>query len=173
MPILLLGLVLFLLNFFGILNAFYAGWGLWILLLIQAITWFLGCRFYLKTRGGVTPMSLTQSLFFSILTIVFLLSEINKMHIIWLTPTVWMSVHLLAEIPIIGKTRIYADGIFFEFIRNTYGKLILLGIKQENIPDFFKNEEFYQMMKDQYPDLTKEDLEKISSEAEERRKSKN
>lgn len=148
MPILLLSLVLFLLNFFKILNTFYAGWGLWILLLIQTVTWFLGCRFYLETRGGVTPISLTQSLFLSILTIVFLLSEINKMHIIWLAPIMWISVYLLAEIPVIGKARLYADGIFFRFVKNTYARLVFFGIKQEDVSDFFKSEAYYSVMKE-------------------------
>jgi hypothetical protein len=168
MPILLLGIALFLLYFFGILTSFFVGWALWLLLLLQAILWFKGCRMYIKNQGGITRISLSQSFFFSILTVIFLIPDINKLNIILVAPLLWASVYLIAIIPLIGKSMIYADGIFFQLINNTYGRLVLIGIKPEDIPNFSQSNAMFEAMENVAPGLTKEQYSKIAKEADKR-----
>ena len=65
------------------------GWGTWVLLLLFAASWSVGCYLYLKRGAGLTYATLnTTIIWWLLLGWTFYYSNLNKLHLLWLAPSV-------------------------------------------------------------------------------------
>jgi hypothetical protein len=65
------------------------GWGAWVLLFLFAISWSVGCYLYIKRGAGLTYATLnTTIIWWLLLGWTFYYSNLNKLHLLWLAPSV-------------------------------------------------------------------------------------
>lgn len=61
----------------------------WVLLLLFAISWSVGCYLYIKRGAGLTYATLnTTIVWWLLLGWTFHYSSVNKLHLLWLAPSV-------------------------------------------------------------------------------------
>lgn len=107
----------------------------WIVFIVYLIFfnigWIYGCRHNLKTKGGFSHATGATTMLMTFTSVVFLFSNINKLHLLWLTPFfifISGSINLkIFSIPYIGKMYL---GITLLFT-----KIITIGVKTNKNPD--------------------------------------
>lgn len=98
-------------------------WLIWGILVWFAVSWAIGCRVYVKSGRGIQWATASQTLFLCIISILFLIFDWNKLHILWIAPISILATGLI----MIGKIPILRSLLLF--ITNLFMKLILIGVK--------------------------------------------
>ena len=100
------------------------GWIAWAVVAFLALTFAYGCRRYTAAGQGFQWATGIQTLFWLVISVVFLLTPLNKLHIIWLLPLGFFSAQFiaLAGIPILSSAVLLATRMFLV--------VILLGVKK-------------------------------------------
>lgn len=65
------------------------GWLLWVFTAFIAATWTFGVVTYMRRPTGVTYGSIFMAMLAWMLTLVFVFSSLNKLHLLWLIPVCW------------------------------------------------------------------------------------
>lgn len=107
----------------------------WIIFIIFVgnfnLGWIKGCRDYLKHRGGFMYQTAASTMMMTITTFIFLFSDINKFHLIWLTPFfIFISGtinSMIFSIPIVGNVYFWLTVLF--------AKTITIGVKTTKTPE--------------------------------------
>jgi len=99
------------------------GWIAWSVVAFLALSFSYGCRKYASTGLGFQWATGVQTLFLWIIAILFLITPINKLHIIWLAPIAWLLSQRIAlsGIPILSPLVLLVTRIFLG--------VVLLGTK--------------------------------------------
>lgn len=112
-------------------SLFYLQWIIFIVyILVFNIGWIYGCRVYAKSKGGVNYATVATTMQMTIVTASFALTDLNKLHLLWITPLLILSSSLnllLFTIPFIGHlyfaiVRIFARVITFYVIKKPVSK---------------------------------------------------
>lgn len=139
------------------LNVF--GWIIWSLLLSVCVFWSYGCRKYSQSAHGVMWQTITSTLFFWIILIVFLIFDWNKLHILWLAPLVWLLSQfvILAGIPIITPLIMMILQIFMNLLLIGSGSRINY-VQRESInqKDNFSNNNYNKSIEERIDELFNE-----------------
>jgi hypothetical protein len=101
------------------------GWLAWAAVACLAVSFVLGCRKYAAAGVGFPYANAIPTFFFSLITIAFLLSDANKLHILWIAPlsfflATWLG--LLTAMPFVGPLIRGATNLFM--------RVVLIGVKQ-------------------------------------------
>lgn len=105
----------------------------WVVFLIHVIFfnvgWVFGCRRYLKTQGGFTYNSASVALLLTVTTVIFLMSDVNKLHLLWITPLISFVLPVidLFSIPIFGK--------IYLMIVILFSRIITVGVRPNKSVD--------------------------------------
>lgn len=98
-----------------------------IYILVFNLGWIKGCRHYLKNRGGFMHQTAATTMLMTLTTFIFLLTNINKFHLIWLTPFfIFISGivnSMIFSIPLIGNLYLWIVLLF--------ARIITIGVKTE------------------------------------------
>lgn len=111
----------------------------WIVFVIYVIVfnigWIKGCRDYLKHRGGFMHQTAATTMLMTITSFIFLLPDINKFHLIWLTPFfIFVSGtinSIIFSIPLIGN--------LYLFLTILFARIITFGVKTNKSPEDYVN----------------------------------
>ncbi len=89
------------------------GWGAWVVLLLFAVSWSVGCYLYIRRGAGISQWT-------------FYYAGMNKLHLFWLAPSV-VPVALLTTISralsTVGEKRMMPPGLFVLLVG--YGLVLL------------------------------------------------
>ncbi len=89
------------------------GWGAWVVLLLFAVSWSVGCYLYNRRGAGISQWT-------------FYYAGMNKLHLFWLAPSV-VPVALLTTISralsTVGEKRMMPPGLFVLLVG--YGLVLL------------------------------------------------
>jgi len=94
------------------------GWTVWGMVVFLAVSFAWGHRFYSKS-GQVFQCAIgIQTFFWWIIAILFLIFEWNKLHIIWIAPTLFCSAQLLVlgRVPLLSPIILFVTEIFLDII---------------------------------------------------------
>jgi hypothetical protein len=100
------------------------GWIAWLVVAYLALTFAYGCRKYAAAGQGFQWVTGVQTFFWWVIAVVFLVTPLNKLHIIWLVPLGFFSAQFiaLAGIPILSPLVHLATRMFLA--------LILVGVRK-------------------------------------------
>ncbi len=123
------------------------GWAAWVLVAALAVSWTYGCRTYARHGLSFSWMEAVQAFLLSAITVVFLLTPLNKLHILWLVPLVLFGSQILVfgNVPILRPIVIFLTGNFM--------KVVLVGAEvpgRESVGTWF-NRGVAHCNKQQYP----------------------
>lgn len=100
------------------------GWIAWSVVAFLALSFAYVCRKYASQGLGFQWATGVQTLFLWVIAFVFLLSPVNKLHILWVTPIAWLLSQFIAlsGIPILSPlvllvTRVFLDIVCFPYRR--------------------------------------------------------
>ena len=103
----------------------------WIIYLIYFIGfnigWIIGCR-VAATKGGITHATVATTMLMTLISVIFLFADYNKLHLIWITPILILTSSLnmvLFSVPLIGNVYFILTKLFYS--------VIIIGIKMNNI----------------------------------------
>lgn len=65
------------------------GWIVWVFVFFLAVVWALGCRKYARAGRPFTFMTATQTMYLWIVSLLFFLQPVNKLHILWIVPLIF------------------------------------------------------------------------------------
>lgn len=99
-----------------------SGWIVWGLLAGLAIFLALGARISTKSGYNFTKAIAVQTFLLWLSLILFLFFDCNKLHLLWITPAIFIGVNLIGGIPIISHILFICTWIFM--------KIILIGCKK-------------------------------------------
>lgn len=100
------------------------GWIAWAVVAYLAVTFAYGCRRYAATGQGFQWATAVQTFFWWLISVVFLLTSLNKLHIIWLLPVGFFSAQFIA----LGGVPILSSAI--RFATRMFMGLILVGVRK-------------------------------------------
>lgn len=93
--------------------------------------WIMGCRYYLKNKGGFMHQTAATTMLMTFTSFIFLLTDANKFNLIWLTPLlIFVSGtvnSIIFSIPIIGNLYLWLTSIFVN--------IITVGVKTNKTPE--------------------------------------
>jgi hypothetical protein len=94
------------------------GWVVWGIIAFLAISFAWGCRSYTKSGQGFQWATGVQTFFWWIITIIFLIFEWNKLHILWIASIAFFSAQFLAMggVPILSPIILTATRMFLGII---------------------------------------------------------
>jgi hypothetical protein len=100
----------------------YIGYGV---LIFLAVTWTIGVR---RTLDAAVP-TISGALFFVVTTVILGVSEMSKLHSLWMIPSGFALTFLLSF------SRVYAPPIFglFRLLASGFASLVRVGIPAERI----------------------------------------
>ncbi len=100
------------------------GWIAWAAVTYLALTFAHACRKYAASGQGFHWATGVQAFFWCVITVVFLVTPLNKLHIIWLVPLGFFAAQFiaLAGIPIVSPLVLLVTRMFLS--------LILVGVKR-------------------------------------------
>ncbi len=103
------------------------GWVAWAVAAYLAITFAIGCRSYAATGRGFQWATAIQTFFWWLISAVFLVTDLSKLHIMWLLPLAFFSGQFLAlsRVPLLSPMVFLATRVFMA--------LILLGIRSRRV----------------------------------------
>ncbi len=100
------------------------GWIAWAVAAYLALTFAYGCRKYAAAGQGFQWATGVQTFFWWVISVVFLVAPLNKLHIIWLLPVGFLSGSFIAlgGIPILSPVVLLLTRMFLA--------LVLVGVKR-------------------------------------------
>ena len=100
------------------------GWIAWGAAAFMALSFANGCRSYTAAGQGFQWATGIQTFFWWVITVVFLVTSLNKLHIIWLLPVAFFLAGFIAlgRIPILTPAVLLVTRLFLE--------LIVVGVKK-------------------------------------------
>lgn len=100
------------------------GWIAWAAVAYLAVTFAYGCRRYAAAGQGFQWATAIQTFFWWLISIVFLVTPLNKLHIIWLLPVGFFSAQFFAlgSVPLLSPVVRSATRVFMG--------LILVGVRK-------------------------------------------
>ena len=100
------------------------GWILWGLVVYFAVSYAYGCRRYVASGQGFHLATGVQAFFWWLIAVVFLITRLNKLHIIWIVPLGFYGAHYIAfiGIPVLSPLVLLAT--------RTFLRLMLLGVRK-------------------------------------------
>jgi len=100
------------------------GWAAWTIVAVLAVTWTYGCRRSATKGNGVNLGVGASTLGWWVLTIVFLVTSLNKLHLAWLAPLtlLFFTTFALAGTPLISALVLR--------ITRTFLALVLIGVPE-------------------------------------------
>jgi hypothetical protein len=96
-----------------------AGWIVWALLLFFTANWTYGSRKHIGTGKGISHQILFTTAVWWIALVVTLIGNINKLHLLWIAPSVLAIAFILFAIPLISQ--------LCRLVGNAFGSLISIG----------------------------------------------
>lgn len=78
------------------------GWIAWAAVVFLAVSWTIGCRTKARSSEGFSWAAGIQTLSFYVMSILFLVSDWNKLHMFWLIPAVISGAPFIALSGIVG-----------------------------------------------------------------------
>lgn len=95
------------------------------------IGWIFGLRHYLEHKGGFMYSTAATTMLMTLTSVVFLYSNINKLHLLWLTPFYIFISGILNDIifsiPIIG--------ILYKLATTLFARIATIGVRTCKTPD--------------------------------------
>lgn len=76
------------------------GWVVWAIAVLLAASWAYGLRAYARAGKHFTTATAVQTLFLWVISIGFLISDYNKLHILWLGPVSFVAAQFIAFVGI-------------------------------------------------------------------------
>lgn len=98
------------------------GWVAWGIVAILALAWAYGCRNCVASGQRLDHTNALLTLFWWVIALVFLVSDISKLHIFWIAPSAWLLAFLLS--PLVG---IPVLSPLFSLIAQVFVRLITTG----------------------------------------------
>jgi len=112
-----------------------AGWIVWALLAFLAIGWAIGARTYTKAGANFHMATAVQTFFFWAIAVTFLITDWNKLHILWAAPVSFF----LAQLLVIGGIPILSQIVIL--LTTAFMAIILIGVRPPTLPLEEPNEE--------------------------------
>ena len=102
------------------------GWAIWSIVVFLAISFAFGCRTYAKTGRGFQWATGILTFFLWFIAVLFLVSDWNKFHILWVVPMSFFAATFLASrgIPILSPLVLFATRVFLN--------IVLIGVPPTN-----------------------------------------
>ena len=99
------------------------GWILWLFVAFLAVTFAFGTRQYAKVGAPFQNATAVQTLFWWLLAVGFLVSDWNKLHLLWSIPVAFLASQMigLGAIPLLSPLVLIVTRIFV--------RIILIGVK--------------------------------------------
>jgi len=91
-------------------------WVLWCIVLWFALSFSYGCRRVIEQGKDFHRITAVQAFLWCIIAIVFLFSDVEKLHILWLIPLVFFGTGIVVQIPVIGQLLSLMSGVFMTVI---------------------------------------------------------
>lgn len=100
-----------------------AGWVIWALVTLYAVSFVFGCRTYAKAGQAFHMTTGVQTFLLCLISALFLALNWHKLHMLWVVPIVYFgaSFLVLSNIPVLSPLILGATRIFL--------KIALIGIK--------------------------------------------
>lgn len=94
------------------------GWTVWGIVAFLAVSFAWGCRSYSKSGQGFQWATGVQTFFWWVIAILFLIFEWNKLHMLWIAPTLFFSAQLLVlgRVPLLSPIILFATRMFLGII---------------------------------------------------------
>ncbi len=94
------------------------GWIIWLIVAFLAVSWAYGMRTYAKAGQPFQRATAVQTFFLSVISLVFLLTDYSKLHILWVGPVCFLGAIFLAlsGIPILSPLVMLATRVFVEIV---------------------------------------------------------
>ena len=104
------------------------GWIIWGIVAIWALSFAFGCRSHTKSGQDFQWATGVQTFFLWLITILFLVFDLNKLHILWIAPAAFFTAQLLVfvGIPILSPLVLFVTRIFLN--------IVLIGIRKSDLP---------------------------------------
>ena len=94
------------------------GWIAWVFTVYLALSFAYGCRKWARQGYSFQWATAVQTFFWWVITIVFLLAPLNKLHILWLLPVLYFAAQYIAlvDVPILRKPVLLLTELFMELV---------------------------------------------------------
>jgi hypothetical protein len=102
------------------------GWIIWGIITLLAISWAYGCRVYFAQKSGFQIATGLQTFSWWIISLVFFVFPLNKLHILWVAPLAFWAARIIVYFPVPIITPVIL------FFTNIFLILILIGVKKLN-----------------------------------------
>jgi len=94
------------------------GWVAWTFSVYLALSFAYGCRRTVRSGQSFQWATAVQTFFWWVIAVVFLFTPFNKLHILWLLPTLFFSAQFLVllRIPLLTPVVIFLTHIFMKLV---------------------------------------------------------
>ena len=94
------------------------GWVTWAFSVFLAFSFAYGCRMTVRSGQSFQWATAVQTFFWWVIAVVFLFAPFNKLHILWLLPTLFFSAQFLVHlrIPLLTPVVIFLTHIFMKLV---------------------------------------------------------
>ena len=93
--------------------------------LLFNLGWIANCRREFAHGRSITHATLATTMLMTVVTIIFLFSDLNKLHLFWITPLLIFSSPInmvIFQIPLVGT-------IYLSLV-NLFGRIISFGVRE-------------------------------------------